>query len=236
MKITLIYFLLLLPLNQPLNRERSTEIKNPQKPRDLLPLPPVAMMVSRGLFGWSPPHIQPLTPVSEVSEPPESPSPYLDPSAENGGGGGAGMATQAEEDEEMDEPEEMEPPPAAVPFSQLFACADRFDWVLMVLGSVAAAAHGAALIVYLHYFAKIVQVLAYGTGSGRRGAEDQFDRLVEVSSACLSLWMMCPLLSNLYPFLQLSLTIVYIAGGVFISGWIGRFTILIKPCCNDAIS
>lgn len=135
-------------------------------------------MVSRGLFGWSPPHIQPLTPVSEVSEPPESPSPYLDPSAENGG---AGMATQAEEEEEMDEPEEMEPPPAAVPFSQLFACADRFDWVLMVLGSVAAAAHGAALIVYLHYFAKIVQVLAYGT----RGAEDQFDRLVEVSSACI---------------------------------------------------
>ncbi|XLS91250.1 hypothetical protein HN51_067258 [Arachis hypogaea] len=39
-------------------------------------------MVSRELFGWSPPHIQPLTPVSEVSEPPESPSLYIDPGAE----------------------------------------------------------------------------------------------------------------------------------------------------------
>jgi hypothetical protein len=34
------------------------------------------MNISRTLFGWSSPHIQPLTPVSEVSEPPESPSPY----------------------------------------------------------------------------------------------------------------------------------------------------------------
>lgn len=34
------------------------------------------MNIPRTLFGWSPPHIQPLTPVSEVSEPPESPSPY----------------------------------------------------------------------------------------------------------------------------------------------------------------
>ncbi|RYR15343.1 hypothetical protein Ahy_B04g072083 isoform B [Arachis hypogaea] len=39
-------------------------------------------MVSRELFGWSPPHIQPLTPVSEVSEPPESPSLYIDAGAE----------------------------------------------------------------------------------------------------------------------------------------------------------
>lgn len=34
------------------------------------------MNLSRTLFGMSPPHIQPLTPVSEVSEPPESPYPY----------------------------------------------------------------------------------------------------------------------------------------------------------------
>ncbi|CAN8317297.1 unnamed protein product [Cochlearia groenlandica] len=155
------------------------------------------MMTSRGLFGWSPPHIQPLTPVSEVSEPPESPSPYLDPGAENGGGGSNTAAAQGEEEEDMEEPEEMEPPPAAVPFSQLFACADRFDWVLMILGSVAAALHGTALIVYLHYFAKIVQVLAYTSDSGHKIPQDQFNRLVE-----------------------LSLTIVCIAGGVFISGWI----------------
>lgn len=110
------------------------------------------MMGSRGLFGWSPPHIQPLTPVSEVSEPPESPSPYLDTSAEpvNLEDDGGGMEEEAEE---------IEPPPAAVPFTRLFACADAFDWVLMGVGSIAAAAHGLALVLYLHFFGKVLGLL-----------------------------------------------------------------------------
>ncbi|KAI4351105.1 hypothetical protein L6164_005490 [Bauhinia variegata] len=147
------------------------------------------MMISRGLFGWSPPHIQPLTPVSEVSEPPESPSPYLDPGAE------LSATQQVELEEEVEEPEEIEPPPAAVPFSGLFACADQLDWVLMFVGSLAAAAHGTALVVYLHYFAKIIQVLRMGPNPDR--PEEQFDR-----------------------FTELALTIVYIAVGVFAAGWI----------------
>ncbi|KAL5057083.1 hypothetical protein RYX36_028687 [Vicia faba] len=147
------------------------------------------MMISRGLFGWSPPHVQPLTPVSEVSEPPESPSPYLDPSAENS------TSQQVEVEEEMEEQEEMEPPPAAVPFSKLFACADRFDWFLMAVGSVAAAAHGTALVVYLHYFAKIVHVLRMDDQPA--GSQERFER-----------------------FTELALTIVYIAAGVFVAGWI----------------
>ena len=125
-------------------------------------------MISRGLFGWSPPHIQPLTPVSEVSEPPESPSPYLDP-------GNDPTGERIEESEEMEEPEEIEPPPAAVPFSRLFACADRLDWTLMVVGSIAAAAHGTALVIYLHYFAKIVHVQ-------RIPHEQQYERFREVSN------------------------------------------------------
>nr|KYP50746.1 ABC transporter B family member 20 [Cajanus cajan] len=147
------------------------------------------MMVSRGLFGWSPPHVQPLTPVSEVSEPPESPSPYLDPGAETS------ASQQVEAEEEMEEPEEIEPPPAAVPFSQLFACADRFDWFLMAFGSVAAAAHGTALVIYLHYFAKIIHVLRMDPLNTT--SQEQFHR-----------------------FTELALTIVYIAGGVFVAGWI----------------
>lgn len=128
------------------------------------------MMVSRGgLFGWSPPRQQPLTPVSEVSEPPESPSPYMDTSTD---------AVPPEVDDDVEEMEEIEPPPEAVPFSRLFACADRLDWVLMVVGSVAAAAHGTALVVYLHYFAKIIQLLSHGDES-----EDMlFDRFKEVVS------------------------------------------------------
>lgn len=135
------------------------------------------MMVQRGLFGWSPPHIQPLTPVSEVSEPPESPSPYTDT---------GGDAMQVELEEEMDaDTEEMEPPPTAAPFSMLFACADRLDWVLMILGSVAAAAHGTALVVYLHYFAKIIQLLSHGSES----ADDLFDRFTEVSYSWILLFV-----------------------------------------------
>ncbi|GMP22895.1 hypothetical protein CsSME_00000702 [Camellia sinensis var. sinensis] len=147
------------------------------------------MMISRGLFGWSPPHIQPLTPVSEVSEPPESPSPYLDTSAE---------PVPVDMEEDMEDGEEMEPPPAAVPFSRLFACADRLDWVLMVVGSLAAAAHGTALVVYLHYFAKIIHLLVRDNPDTRDAQRHLlFDE-----------------------FTELTLTIVYIAVGVFACGWI----------------
>ncbi|RAL51234.1 hypothetical protein DM860_010736 [Cuscuta australis] len=143
------------------------------------------MMVSRGLFGWSPPHIQPLTPVSEVSEPPESPSPYMD--------NGSDVLPPEMEEEIEDENEEMEPPPAAVPFSKLFICADRLDWFLMAVGSLAAAAHGTALVLYLHYFAKIIQLLRHSS----EPPDKLFDR-----------------------FNELALTIVYIAAGVFAAGWI----------------
>lgn len=94
--------------------------------------------------------MQPLTPVSEVSEPPESPSPYMDSGVE---------AVPVEDDVAVDEMEEIEPPPAAVPFSRLFACADELDWVLMVVGAVAAAAHGMALVVYLHFFGRAINLL-----------------------------------------------------------------------------
>ncbi|XP_031486742.1 ABC transporter B family member 6-like [Nymphaea colorata] len=141
-------------------------------------------MMSRGLFGWSPPHIQPLTPVSEVSEPPESPSPYLDSNAE---------ALAVEDDAELDAEEEIEPPPAAVPFSRLFACADGFDWVLMIVGSLAAAAHGAALVVYLHFFGKVINLLRID----HLPPDQLFDE-----------------------FKKHALNIVYIAVAVFAAGWI----------------
>ncbi|KAK4746907.1 hypothetical protein SAY87_025944 [Trapa incisa] len=149
------------------------------------------MMTSRGLFGWSPPHIQPLTPVSEVSEPPESPSPYLDNTAE---GPGAVPVQLEQEEEPVDTDEDVEPPPSAVPFLKLFGCADRLDWALMIVGSLAAAAHGAALVVYLHYFAKIVHVLHLGPSAE---AEEYF-----------------------HQFKELSLSLVWIAVGVFAFGLI----------------
>ncbi|KAH7678000.1 Xenobiotic-transporting ATPase protein [Dioscorea alata] len=146
------------------------------------------MMVSRGLFGWSPPHMQPLTPVSEVSEPPESPSPFMDSGVE---------AMPVEDDGPVDEVEEIEPPPAAVPFSKLFACADGLDWVLMVVGSLAAAAHGAALVVYLHYFGKVINFLMYAEPLPSGMSHELFD-----------------------DFKKHALYIIYIASGVFAAGWI----------------
>jgi ATP-binding cassette subfamily B (MDR/TAP) protein 1 len=98
-----------------------------------------------------------------------------------------------EVEEEMEEAEEMEPPPAAVPFSRLFACADRLDWVLMVVGSFAAAAHGTALVVYLHYFAKIIHLLKHQ----HEPPDVLFDK-----------------------FTELAMTLVHIAVAVFAAGWI----------------
>ncbi|XP_074572803.1 ABC transporter B family member 6-like [Curcuma longa] len=148
------------------------------------------MMGSRGLFGWSPPHVQPLTPVSEVSEPPESPSPYTE--------GGADPVAPEDEGGEEDM-EEIEPPPAAVPFSRLFAYADRVDWVLMAVGSVAAATHGIALVIYLHLFGQGIHLLRYE--SGRSGLHHDGDLLLRKMNDHV-------------------LYIVYISISVLVAGWI----------------
>lgn len=102
------------------------------------------------LFGWSQLHIQPLTLVSEVSELLELPSLCLDLGAET-------FTSQLiEVEKEMEEAEEIESPPAVVPFSRLFAYTDCLDWFLMIIGSLVATTHDTALIVYLHYFTKVL--------------------------------------------------------------------------------
>ncbi|KAM7527834.1 hypothetical protein LguiB_031244 [Lonicera macranthoides] len=139
-----------------------------------------------GLFGWSPPHMQPLTPVSEVSEPPETPYPELDPNSE--------VPAPEFQSEEVGEVEEAEAPPDSVPFWGLFASADGFDWILMSLGAMAAAAHGAAPVVYLHLFGNLIQLLGV---DGSERSDELFQKLT-----------------------QHTLYILYIAAGVFAAGWI----------------
>ncbi|CAL4930433.1 unnamed protein product [Urochloa decumbens] len=155
-------------------------------------------MVPGGLFGWASPHVQPLTPVSEVSEPPESPSPYGDgPAGDAGVGAREGEGAGAGE-EEVEE-DEVEPPPAAVSFWRLFEFADGVDWALMAAGALAAAAHGAALVVYLHYFGRSLNLLdSERLGSALNGRSDEL----------------------LHRFKEHALYIVYIAAGVFVAGWI----------------
>lgn len=151
-----------------------------------------------GLFGWASPHVQPLTPVSEVSEPPESPSPYGDgPAGDAGVGAREGEGAGAGEEEVEDD--EVEPPPAAVSFWRLFEFADGVDWALMAAGALAAAAHGAALVVYLHYFGRALNLLdSERVGSSLYGRSDELLRR----------------------FKEHALYIVFIAAGVFVAGWI----------------
>ena len=125
------------------------------------------MMLPRSLLGLPPQSVQPLTPVSEVSEPPESPSPYLDVGEE---------PVPIDEDGILDE-DEVEIPPAAVPFFRLFAYATPFDWFLMVIATTAAAAHGAALPIYLHFFGKIINMLDQQDST----SSEQFDELCQVN-------------------------------------------------------
>lgn len=57
-----------------------------------------------------------------------------------------------------DEQEAEDEPPPSVPFFRLFVYADPLDWTLMILGSVAAAVHGAALPAYLFILGKIISL------------------------------------------------------------------------------
>ncbi|KAL8235104.1 hypothetical protein R6Q59_021204 [Mikania micrantha] len=131
-------------------------------------------------IGWAPPHdVGPLTPVSENSEVPDSPVPNI--------GTNTSLRSNIEDDIEDDAVS-----PSAVPFLALFNCADGFDWILMVAGSLGAVLHGASLAVYLHLFGKIIHLLSFHSN-----ADELFDH-----------------------FSQYALYIVYIGLAVFAAGWI----------------
>lgn len=69
------------------------------------------------------------------------------------------MVWQAAEDASGSENEEIDqPPPPSVPFFRLFAYADALDWTLMILGSIMAAIHGAALPMYLYVLGGIINL------------------------------------------------------------------------------
>lgn len=65
---------------------------------------------------------------------------------------------QAEAVSGDDEQEAQEAPPPSVPFFRLFAHADALDWTIMIVGSVAAAIHGAALPLYLYVLGRIIDL------------------------------------------------------------------------------
>ncbi|KAL1827593.1 hypothetical protein ACET3Z_006005 [Daucus carota] len=143
-------------------------------------------MSSRGVFGWGQPDLIPLTPVSEVSEPPESPLPFMCENFEDVRG--------VEEEDEEEEEEREELAPEAVPIWGLFACADWIDWILMLFGGLAAAAHGVAIVMYVHLFGKVLEILVVDDSVGK---DELFDK-----------------------FTTQALHIMYIASGVFVAGWI----------------
>ncbi|CAI9297900.1 unnamed protein product [Lactuca saligna] len=115
---------------------------------------------------WTPPEgvdPQPLTPVLEKPEVPDSPLPYLDTTTSRRKFNGRKDDIEEEEEEEVI-------PPSAVPFLALFACADGLDFLLIMLGSLGAVVHGASLVVFLHLFGKIIHLLSL-----RNNADQLFD-------------------------------------------------------------
>lgn len=63
------------------------------------------------------------------------------------GGGGDKNKEKAEEKVEK------------VPFLKLFSFADRWDYVLMAVGSVGACAHGASVPVFFIFFGKLINII-----------------------------------------------------------------------------
>ncbi|KAG6496272.1 hypothetical protein ZIOFF_044131 [Zingiber officinale] len=68
-------------------------------------------------------------------------------------------AVPVEDDVAVDVIEEIEPPSVAVPFSRLFSCVDELDWVLMVVGAILPCPRGVALVVYLYFFGRVINLL-----------------------------------------------------------------------------
>ncbi|ONK76974.1 uncharacterized protein A4U43_C02F1820 [Asparagus officinalis] len=94
--------------------------------------------------------------------------------------------------------EEIEPRRRdSVPFMRLFAYADKLDWALMAVGAVAAAAHGVALVVYLHFFGKTINLLSLHHDGSEAVRGQMFHKSKEHA-----------------------LYIIYMAAGVFLAGWI----------------
>jgi ATP-binding cassette, subfamily B (MDR/TAP), member 1 len=82
---------------------------------------------------------------------------------ESGGAGEGGKGKKKAADHEV---------AAKVPFLKLFSFADRWDYVLMTVGSLGACAHGASVPVFFIFFGKLINIigLAYlfpTTVSGR---------------------------------------------------------------------
>ncbi|KAI3737544.1 hypothetical protein L2E82_27550 [Cichorium intybus] len=151
---------------------------------------------------WTPPEgVEPLTPVLEKPEVPDSPS-----IAPNGSDSNievhsyvgivepltqvlekpevpdsplpyldttTGRRTCTGENDDIEVDEVI--PPSAVPFLALFACADGLDFLLITLGSLGAVVHGASLVVYLHLFGKIIHLLSL-----RSNADELFDHFSQI--------------------------------------------------------
>ncbi|EMS51604.1 ABC transporter B family member 2 [Triticum urartu] len=68
---------------------------------------------------------------------------------EAGGGGGDNGRKKAGAEEKVEK----------VPFMKLFSFADRWDYVLMAVGSVGACAHGASVPVFFIFFGKLINII-----------------------------------------------------------------------------
>jgi ATP-binding cassette subfamily B (MDR/TAP) protein 1 len=90
-----------------------------------------------------------------------------------------------------------------VPFMKLFSFADRWDYVLMAVGSVGACAHGASVPVFFIFFGKLINIIGlatlFPTTVSGRVAKYSLDFvylgvviLFSSWTGARSLWLACP--------------------------------------------
>eukprot|EP00850_Spirogloea_muscicola_P019763 SM000198S05334 [mRNA] locus=s198:71017:85178:- [translate_table: standard] len=112
----------------------------------------------------------------------------------------SGLAEAAEKKRGKKARKAKEPKAKVVPFYRLFAFADSLDVLLMVVGSIGAAAHGAALPIFFLFFGKIIN--SFGTLSDNR-VSHQVNKYV--------------------------LDFLYLGLVVWVAGWVARFFLRRPP-------
>lgn len=69
------------------------------------------------------------------------------------------MSSSVQSGDEKKKKAEAEQKVEKVPFLKLFSFADRWDYVLMAVGSLGACAHGASVPVFFIFFGKLINII-----------------------------------------------------------------------------
>ncbi|KAF7079885.1 hypothetical protein CFC21_084056 [Triticum aestivum] len=113
---------------------------------------------------------------------------------EAGGGGGDNGRKKAGAEEKVEK----------VPFMKLFSFADRWDYVLMAVGSVGACAHGASVPVFFIFFGKLINFMHY-ISRFLAGFAIGFSRVWQISLVTLAIVPLIAIAGGTYAYVTIGL-------------------------------